>query len=184
MCCARVADGDAISRLFSRLFLASHNTRLHGGAPEPFYEPPANDCAAVIHYREDYAASALHEVAHWCIAGPERRRLPDYGYWYEADGRGDAAQGRFQSVEARPQALEWCFAQAAGLPFRISLDNLDDPPTELQRRAFAGAVVTAGEALVARGLPPRGRRFFDALAREFRAGFRVTDLCFSRDSLR
>ncbi|GAM69307.1 transporting ATPase [Vibrio sp. JCM 19236] len=25
----------------------------------------------------------MHEIAHWCVAGPKRRLLEDFGYWYE-----------------------------------------------------------------------------------------------------
>ena len=162
--CARALSADTIAEVFDRCFLASHNTRLRGAAPEPLYEPATGDTPALIHFREDYAASALHEVAHWCIAGRERRQQVDYGYWYAADGRSEAQQRRFMRVEARPQALEWCFSQAAGLGFRLSLDNLDAPPTAAQRQRFAAAVHAAAQRLRERGLPVRAQRFFSALA--------------------
>ena len=46
-----------------------HRTRLLGGAPEPLFEPARAGGDAVIHYTRDYATSALHELAHWCLAG-------------------------------------------------------------------------------------------------------------------
>ena len=52
-----------------------------------------------IVFTHDYFASALHEVAHWCVAGPERRRLTDYGYWYAPDGRTEKQQMEFERVE-------------------------------------------------------------------------------------
>ena len=38
-----------------------------GGAAEPLYLPDRGTRTAELHYREDFAASALHEAAHWCI---------------------------------------------------------------------------------------------------------------------
>jgi len=168
----------ALSAVFNDLFEVSERTILRGGASEPLYEPAAAG-PAVIHFRADYGASALHEVAHWCIAGRARRRLVDYGYWYAPDGRSLQQQADFLRVEARPQALEWCFAQACGLPFRISLDNLAAPPNGAQVEAFARAVVAQGVAFYGEGLPPRAKRFFDALAARFRPGLGLPALVFS-----
>ena len=99
--------------------------RLLGGAVEPIYEPGSGDDAAVIRYTRDYPASALHELAHWCIAGSRRRALPDYGYWYRPPPRTDREQAAFFRVELPVQALEARLAVAAGLPFRVSVDDLD-----------------------------------------------------------
>lgn len=68
--------------------------------------------------------SALHEISHWTIAGEERRKLPDLGYWYAPDGRTQEQQALFEQVEIKPQAIEWMFAKAFGRKFRVSLDNL------------------------------------------------------------
>lgn len=102
---------------FAACFARDYNTRLLGGADEPVYIPAGEDWAAGatayhrLYYREDYFASALHEVAHWCIAGRERRLRRDFGYWYAPDGRDAARQAAFQRVEVAPQALESCFAR-------------------------------------------------------------------------
>jgi elongation factor P hydroxylase len=193
MYCARepepgTVDADRLSALFNSLFRVCERTVLRGGAAEPLYEPEVRGDdrpgrPAIIHFRADYAASALHEVAHWCIAGAARRRLPDYGYWYAPDGRDPAQQAAFLAVEARPQALEWCFAQACGLPFRLSLDNLDAPPAAGEPERFASAVIACGEALRDQGLPPRAQGFFDALCAEFRPAFRRKALSFPRTAL-
>jgi elongation factor P hydroxylase len=162
----RVADAAMLDALFARCFAAGERTRLVGGAPEPLYRPAGTPGDwHQLFYREDFAASALHEVAHWCIAGAERRRLPDYGYWYQPDGRGPQAQREFARVEARPQALEWVFSQSARLPFRLSLDNLDAPASEAETAAFAGAVLAQVGQLQRRGLPPRAAVFADSLRR-------------------
>jgi elongation factor P hydroxylase len=96
-----------------------------GGGEEPEYIPATDrNSEHKIIFTRDYFASALHEVAHWCIAGEQRRLLPDYGYWYAPDGRTVDQQKKFEQVEAKPQALEWLFSRACGSPFKLSVDNL------------------------------------------------------------
>ena len=111
--------------------------RLLGGASEPVYEPGSDGEPAVIRYTRDYPASALHELAHWCIAGSRRRRLPDYGYWYRPPPRSDAEQAAFFRVELPVQALEARLARAAGLRFRVSVDDLERTDAA-ERLAAAG----------------------------------------------
>ena len=136
-----------------------------GGGEEPLYLPSSDPDRAPhrIVYREDYFASALHEVAHWCLAGVARRDREDYGYWYAPDGRDAQAQVEFERVEARPQALEWIFSDACGFPFELSADNLAAglgpsdrfPPRGRGGEAGAPARRAAGAS---RSLPPRPRR--------------------------
>lgn len=154
-----------LEEVFHDCFGDSFDTRLQGGAGEPLYEPARAVGPARIHYREDFTASLLHEVAHWCIAGSRRRDLEDYGYWYVPDGRDAARQAAFERVEARPQALEWHFSLACGLPFRVSLDNLggQSPTTTV----FCEAVAAEARRLCREALPPRGERFRSALATRF-----------------
>ncbi len=64
----------------------------------------------------------LHEISHWCIAGEARRRLR---YWYCPDGRDEKTQCEFEVVEIKPQALDWLFCVAVGIPFNVSCDNLE-----------------------------------------------------------
>ena len=168
-----------LERIFADCFLAAFDTRLVGGAPEPSYEPASGPGQChLLHYREDYFASALHETAHWCIAGAERRRLPDFGYWYAPDGRSAAQQRAFEAVEYRPQALEWHFSQACGFRFRVSLDNLEGGDEAVgDPRAFRARVWQQARRWQASGLPPRAARFVAALRREFGqpcAAFRFT----------
>ncbi|WP_027328847.1 elongation factor P hydroxylase [Marinimicrobium agarilyticum] len=149
-------------QLFDRTFLKSHSTRLRGGAAEPLYQP-AKDAGDVhcIWFTQDYFASALHEVAHWCVAGPERRRQEDYGYWYAPDGRTDAEQALFERVEVRPQALEWLFSRAAGRHFRPSADNLaaNMGPSE----SFKQAIHTQVLRFCQEGVSERVQAFLAAL---------------------
>lgn len=145
------------------------SVQLCGGSDEPYYVPAALGGTATLHFKEDFAASALHEVAHWCIAGRRRRELVDFGYWYEPE-RSSETQSRFEYVEAPPQALEWIFSVAAGRPFRVSFDNFDLPANRLD--AFRRRVQDAVLERLQHGLPRRAQRFADALAtRSGQAGF-------------
>lgn len=154
-----------LERLFNFTFEAL-GCQLRGGAAEPLYTPRPNAAEPdVIHYTRDYFASALHEVAHWCIAGAERRREVDYGYWYAPDGRTAAQQQAFERVEVKPQALEWLFNLCCGHRFRISADNLEAgvsasatfvAAVTAQARTYVGALRGCESGGV---LPARGRRF-------------------------
>jgi len=165
---AEVAESRALERIFAATFLDGWNTELVGGGDEPVYLPAAGDHSRHrIIYREDYFSSALHETAHWCIAGEARRALVDFGYWYQPDGRTRHQQRAFERVEVKPQALEWLFTTATGRPFRLSTDNLqgDDPQSRGASPGFVAAVERqARDWCVAGGLPPRGALFIRALA--------------------
>ena len=152
--------GETLVTVFDRVFRTTDDTILCGGATEPFYEPGS---PSVIHFREDYDRSALHEVAHWCVAGAGRRRLPDYGYWYSPDGRDAEQQQAFFAVEARPQAIERYFCQAAGIPFSPSVDNVGAHIEPQQLRRFDARIQEWCDQFERIGLPPRATRFVTAL---------------------
>lgn len=158
---------DDLIRLFNATFEASHGTILVGGGEEPLYRPAdeTHPCHRII-FTRDYFASALHEIAHWCIAGPARRRQEDYGYWYQPDGRDADQQAAFERVEARPQAIEWAFSRACGSPFRISLDNLDGeaPDPEPFRRRVSRTLARMERD----GFPPRAAQFLAVLRDAYR----------------
>ncbi|MGJ3255460.1 MAG: elongation factor P hydroxylase [Alcanivorax sp.] len=145
--------------MFRATFFHSHTTVLEGGGEEPVYRPgnPHRIC-----YTRDYFRSALHEIAHWCVAGPVRRQQEDYGYWYAPDGRNAEQQAEFTRVEVLPQAYEALFCAACGHPFRVSLDNLDGEAGE--EGAFAEQVHSKALSLVINGLPERPRRWCQTLA--------------------
>ncbi len=151
-----------IEGCFESAFYDRYRTRLVGGADEPEYIAHQSDGDAIIRYRENFAASALHEVAHWCIAGERRRQLNDYGYWYSPDGRDAEAQRQFEQVEARPQALEYLFTTCCDLPFRLSVDNLALP--EWDCSAFAASVWHQFAALGQLTADARAAQFADVLA--------------------
>jgi len=148
--------------LFDGLFAATENTRLVRGASEPEYLP-ADDHVAFhrVIYANDFFASALHEIAHWCVAGPARRALPDYGYWYAPDGRSPAQQTEFERVEVRPQALEWILSTCCGFRFHVSADNTN--AGGIASVAFKRDIVTQARQYCELGLPDRAARLAAAL---------------------
>jgi elongation factor P hydroxylase len=110
--------------LLNQKFLVDYNTVLKGGYNEPFYQACTESKAAEIQFTKNYIRSAIHELAHWCVAGVERRKLDDYGYWYAEDGRSQQQQDEFFKVEVKPQTIEWAFSIVAGIKFEVSVDNL------------------------------------------------------------
>lgn len=168
---ARFDSGD-LEWLFAQVFLAAYDTRLEGGADEPVYLPGAPNR---ILYTRDYFRSALHEVAHWCVAGAERRTREDYGYWYAPDGRDAAQQADFLHVEVVPQALELLFCAACGHDFRVSLDNLSGDAGE--DGPFARAVHQEALRRLAMAADQRWVRWMRALSARYRDGAAVTPDC-------
>jgi elongation factor P hydroxylase len=161
---------EALIGLFGDLFAGSHGARLVRGGREPVYLPrDADHPYDRVVFAHGFFASALHEAAHWCVAGPARRRLVDYGYWYKPDGRSAAEQREFEAVEVKPQALEWIFSVAAGTPFHFSADNLGagGVPASPAWLAFQRRVQEQVHRFLAGGLPDRADRFATALAQTF-----------------
>jgi len=153
-------------KLFNHLFLDSENTRLEVGAEEPFYKAASERTPAIIYSRADFFSSALHELAHWCIAGPERRKLDDFGYWYEPEGRTQKQQIAFEKVEIKPQALEWLFSLASNHVFNFSADNLSQ--SAVASETFKIAVRTQAKDYLEKGMPQRARQLFNGLNEYYR----------------
>lgn len=129
---------------------------------EPIYRPASkNHPHHRIVFANDFYASALHEIAHWCVAGKERRLLEDFGYWYNPDGRDASQQAEFEKVEIKPQAYEWVFSQAAEFKFHFSADNLlsDCGASE----EFKLAVQSQVFSWIETELPCRAKLFKEAL---------------------
>lgn len=170
-----------VVEIFNGLFAEQFNTRLIGGAAEPVYIPAGcsieNEPVAGIestgscdyhrlYYREDYLSSALHETAHWSLAGAERRLKLDFGYWYNPDGRSEQQQAQFEQSETKPQALEWMFSVACGWQFRVSADNLAAGLDASD--SFARAVVEqACSWCSGASIPQRAERLLKELASQF-----------------
>ncbi|CAM3587047.1 elongation factor P hydroxylase [Vibrio aquimaris] len=165
---------DLIS-IFNATFFLEYNTRLELGEDEPIYLP-ADDVN--VHHRIIFArgfyASALHEIAHWCVAGPERRLQEDFGYWYEPDGRNQSTQAEFEKVEVRPQAYEWILSVSAGFPFTVSCDNLNGE-FEPDRLAFMKRVHKEVGDILTNGLPLR----VDMLSTALRSFYHQPELDYS-----
>ncbi|MEM6049206.1 elongation factor P hydroxylase [Erwinia sp. P7711] len=149
--------------IFDRCFFQDFQTRLIKGDDEPIYLPADEqvDYHRVI-FAHGYYASALHEISHWCIAGSERRKQVDFGYWYCPDGRDAMTQHQFEAVEVKPQSLEWMFCVAAGFPFNVSCDNLNGD-CEPDRIAFQRKVHAQVMMHLEKGLPARPARFVTEL---------------------
>lgn len=159
-------DPAELVAIFDALFFEQYRTRLEFGGDEPVYLPADDEVPFHrIRFAHGFFASALHELAHWCIAGERRRALVDYGYWYEPDGRDAARQAAFERVEARPQALEWILARACRTPFRISVDNLGSVPADID--GFRRDIVAAARGYCERGLPIRAARLYKVLAARY-----------------
>ena len=176
--------------LFNQQFLASYNTELVSAleclenpelaalklanqdvVDEPIYLPADE---TYPHHRivfaHGYLSSALHEISHWCIAGDARRLLVDFGYWYEPDGRSPEQQRLFESVEIKPQAIEWVLSKACGLLFHLSTDNLsgDLEENEKTRQVFADNVHQQVQKYLKNGLPERANVLKDLLLDYYR----------------
>jgi elongation factor P hydroxylase len=153
-----------IAETFNGAFLVSHHTTMRGGAAEPLYEPAVGPEPAQIVFTHDYPASALHEAAHWCLAGALRRTQRDYGYWYVPGPRDPVQREAFFRAEADVQAVEAIFAQACGVRFVVSADDFDASPAEL---ASFETIVAKRLAIRRTELPPRARRFCESLTAAF-----------------
>ena len=159
-------DSDDLILLFNATFAETENTVLVRGGDEPLYLP-ADDTYPQhrIVFAHGFFASGLHEIAHWCIAGPRRRRLVDYGYWYRPDGRNAEEQAEFERVEARPQAIEKAFSEACGKHFEVSIDNLSG--VTVDREVFEQKVITALDRYCRDGFPARADQFIAVLRNHY-----------------
>lgn len=148
--------------LFNNCFFETYNTRLVKGDDEPLYLP-ANEIQKhnELFFAHGFFASALHECAHWLIAGAARRKQVDFGYWYMPDGRNAEQQALFQSAEVKPQAMEWILSLAAGYRFRVSIDNLNG--SESDSDAFKRAILKQVNHYCEKGLPDRAKIFRSVL---------------------
>ncbi len=166
--------------VFQRSLGDSCQTALIGGFDEPEYVPGGPGKMAQIRFRADYLSSALHEVAHWCIAGAARRKLYDFGYWYDTEGRSSEQQLRFERFEVKPQALEWIFAVACNHPFHLSRDNFG--VDYISSFDFADAVSSQAGRWCLK-MPLRAARFADSLALEFDIKDHLNQKNYAREAL-
>lgn len=167
--------------LFNQCFELEYNTKLVKGGDEPIYLPASmNQPYHAIYFAHGFYSSALHECAHWFIAGPARRQLVDFGYWYEPDGRTSEQQALFQKLEVKPQAIEWILSMAAGYRFQVSIDNLNGQACDTD--GFKRALIHQVEYYRQYGLPKRAEQFRLALRdfyrtdpRDYEAALNIKD---------
>lgn len=146
--------------LFNTLYQSTQQTILVAGGEEPLYSIKNNSFPFhQIIFRDYYFSSALHEVAHWCIAGKTRRQLQDYGYWYNSE-RTPTEQNLFEQVEIKPQAMEWIFSVAAGTKFHVSLDNFQVKEINYN---FKLGIYKQVLLYLQNGLPTRSEQFKNCL---------------------
>jgi elongation factor P hydroxylase len=151
-----------IQKIFNETFLNDFNTELIFGHDEPFYKAAKEGHHThKIYSRSDFFASALHEIAHWCIAGSKRREKDDYGYWYSPDGRDINKQREFEKVEIRPQAIEKAFSNACSFPFKPSADNLE--LQDYDTKDFENSISEQFQTFELDGYPIRAQIFIDKL---------------------
>lgn len=164
--------------LFEQTFFAEYNTKLVLGGSEPIYLPAnksdigieAQPYAQVV-FANGYFTSALHEIAHWCLAGIPRLVEVDYGYWYCPDGRTAEQQAKFQQAEVKPQAIEMAFSLACGIKFNVSCDNLsgDEFGRQPDHVAFEQDVTKQFSKFLAEGFPARASLFIEALSQFYQS---------------
>jgi elongation factor P hydroxylase len=147
--------------LINTHYLNAYHTVLIGGFSEPFYQPAKPDEPAQIQFTQDYCRSALHELAHWCVAGEERRKLEDYGYWYAPDGRTQQQQELFFKTEIVPQAIEWALSLVCGIKFDVSVDNLNNSISGAAD--FKQAVRKKLEFYLSKGFPVRTQALLEVI---------------------
>jgi len=168
--------------IFNQLFQNTYHTCLVRGSSEPIYLPKSSERVYnEIHFAHGFFSSALHEIAHWCVAGKERRKLEDFGYWYEPDGRTVAKQKEFEQVEIKPQALEWSFSVAANHSFRVSVDNLSTGYNDTE--SFKQNVYTQVCKYLENGYPKRASMFIHMLLNTFGNSRPLTKEMFDPSSI-
>jgi hypothetical protein len=168
--------------IFDQCFSSTFNTRLIKGDDEPEYLPAAGERTYhALFFAHGFFSSALHECSHWLIAGEERRKLVDFGYWYVPDGRTAEQQALFQCVEVKPQAVEWILSKATGHKFRVSIDNLNGAESDTE--AFKSAVYLQVLHYCQNGLPLRTQEFRKALCTFYGQSIDLNRDDFSVDEL-
>lgn len=153
----------ALARVFNLRFGERYNVVCVGGFAQPEYLPAdQTQGAAQLGYTQDYAASALHEIAHWCIAGTRRLALADFGYDYLPPPRDKRIQQRFFALEYKVQLLEAWFALGTGVRFVASADNFEC--TQIAYDVFAQKIADALALPSMLKIPLRAQQFTNALA--------------------
>ena len=150
--------------LLNENYLHDYQTKIEGAFDEPFYKAGKGGQMAEIQFSHDYIRSALHELAHWCVAGVERRKSDDFGYWYAVDGRDQEQQNEFFKVEIKPQTIEWAFSIICGVKFEASVDNLHKKVEGVDK--FEQDLMVQMQQYLINGFPKRVKAIIVILARD------------------
>jgi len=152
--------------IFNELFLESENTVIELSVDEPLYVPAstAGEPSKIL-FSHSFFSSALHEISHWLVAGEQRRKLEDYGYWYKPDGRSFEEQQEFEKVEILPQAIEWILSVSCDHRFHFSADNLNSGFVISEQ--FKQNVSLKAQSLLVHGLPDRMQKLVNKLVYGF-----------------
>jgi len=152
--------------IFNELFLESENTVIELSVDEPLYVPAstAGEPSKIL-FSHSFFSSALHEMSHWLVAGEQRRKLEDYGYWYKPDGRSFEEQQEFEKVEILPQAIEWILSVSCDHRFHFSADNLNSGFVISEQ--FKQNVSLKAQSLLVHGLPDRMQKLVNKLVYGF-----------------
>ena len=178
---------DELITIFNDTFFASYNTRLIKGGAEPEYIPCDSQCEYhQIIFTQNYFSSALHEVAHWCLAGEQRRLQQDYGYWYEPDGRTAQQQKVFEQVEVKPQALEWVFSNACDVMFCVSADNmlLSQGPSQCFKQAVVAQAIAFCDSARHSSLNKRAMQWINVLSNYYQTSHALDARYYSLHTIR
>ncbi|MDG4813327.1 elongation factor P hydroxylase [Hydrogenovibrio sp. 3SP14C1] len=176
-------DKDTLISLFNQTFLTLRNTQLVCCEDEPIYrpaDPNNNHPHHRIIFAHGFFASALHETAHWCVAGSKRRLLEDFGYWYQPDGRSPQQQAEFERVEIKPQALEWIFSLSAGFPFVFSADNLAG--NAVPSKSFQQNVLKQVGIYLTQGMPEDAQIWSQVLLNHYQPEYQLSASLFKLPS--
>ncbi len=172
--------------IFNQCFKADYQSELVCGGHEPIYIPSSQYYPwDRIIFAHGYFASAIHEISHWCIAGRERRRQVDFGYWYAPDGRNATQQQAFENVEIKPQALEWILCRSANFKFNVSLDNLSGDLSAAAKSAevFKDNIYEQVQVYLKQGLSIRAQIISDGFIHYYRKNNPLQLSEFKREEL-
>jgi elongation factor P hydroxylase len=164
---------NSVINIFNHSFCSAENVILKGGFEEPFYLAATKNTKAEIQFTRDYVSSALHELAHWCVAGKKRRQSDDYGYWYVPDGRDADQQTRFFEVEVLPQAYEFYLSLACKVEFKLSLDNVNGDV--LMTDSFKQKVIECTRGFFKHNPEGRVTQLYNAYVKHFWEGIDFSD---------
>jgi elongation factor P hydroxylase len=118
-------DYSPFIHLFNSEFKDTEATMIAESPDEPIYLPAdeINPLNRILYTKDSYT-SVLHEISHWCIAGAERRKKVDYGYWYKPESQTPEEAELYKKFESKTHGIEWIFCMAAGVPFHIIPNNV------------------------------------------------------------